>query len=302
MMSSTSPLLTGARTMSLPDQGDRPADLDLPACRRHAVTVTGGAGGPDGRTFVLAPGFGCDRTMWRHVVPDLAADHAVVLMDHVGAGAADVTGYSARRHRTLTGYAEDLVEVLEELVDQPGLGPVVLVGHSVSGMIGAIAAASRPDLFAALVLVGGSPRYIDEPGWVGGFSEEDVESVLRGIESDFAGFVAGLAPMAMGNADRPELATELHDSMLHLRHDIALQFARAIFLGDHREVLPRITTPTLVVQASEDPMVPEATARQLHAAIPGSTYVGLAATGHYPHLSGPAETVAAIRTFLETLT
>nr|WP_297429119.1 alpha/beta hydrolase [uncultured Actinotalea sp.] len=265
-----------------------------PACRRNAVTLVGAR---RGLPLVLGPGFGCDQSMWRHVVPAFADDHPVALLDHVGAGASDVTAYSSRRHSELTGYAEDLVEVLEEL----DLGPVVFVGHSASGMIGARAAAARPELFRGLVLIGASPRYVDAPGWTGGFTEEDVEGVLRGIESDFAGFVAGLAPLAMGHAERPELAAELHDSMLGLRHDIALEFARAIFLGDHRCVLPLISTPTLVIQPAEDPMVPEVAAEQMAAAIPGSRYRRLAATGHYPHLSSPDETSDVIRSFLATL-
>lgn len=295
-MIATDPALAARHEVRLPllTSEDRPGAPTGPACRRNAVTLVGNGGG---RPLVLGPGFGCDQTMWRHVVPDFADDHLVVLLDHVGSGASDVTAYSSRRHSALTGYAEDLVEVLEEL----DLEPAVFVGHSASGMIGARAAVARPELFRGLVLIGASPRYVDGPGWTGGFSEEDVEGVLRGIESDFAGFVAGLAPLAMGHADRPELAAELHDSMLGLRHDIALEFARAIFLGDHRCVLPLITTPTLVIQPAEDPMVPQVTAEAMAAAIPGSRYRRLAATGHYPHLSSPDETSAVIRSFLSTL-
>jgi sigma-B regulation protein RsbQ len=261
--------------------------------RRHATTVLGGGSPP----LVLGHGFGCDQTMWSRVAPELAREHQVVLFDHIGAGRSDRAAYDPVRHASLRGYAEDVVELLDALA----LPPVVLVGHSASGMIGLLAAVARPDLFAGLVLVGASPRYLDAEGYVGGFSRADVDDLLAAMERNYLGWSESLAPLAMGNPDRPELAAELQDSFARSDPAIALAFARAIFLSDHRGDLALVRTPTLVVQSSEDPMVPEAVGEYLHAHVPGSRYVRLAATGHFPHVSSPGATVEAVRAFVSTL-
>jgi sigma-B regulation protein RsbQ len=235
--------------------------------------------------------------MWHRVAPALAEEHQVVLFDHLGAGAADQAAHDPVRHASLVGYAEDVVELLDAL----GLPPVVFVGHSASAMIGVLAAVRRPELFAGLVLLGGSPRYLDDAGYQGGFTHEAVDGVLEAIEGNYLAWSLQLAPVAMGNADRPELAAELASSFARSDSGHALSFARAIFLSDHRAELSRVRTPVLVVQTGEDPMVPEAVGEFLHAAIPGSRYCRLAATGHFPHVSSPDATVAAIRDFVAVL-
>lgn len=270
-----------------------PLPVDGAVPRRHATTVLG-RGEP---TLVLGHGFGCDQTMWSRVAPVLAADHRVVLFDHVGAGRSDLTAWDPASHASLQGYADDVVELLDALA----LPPVVFVGHSASAMAGVLAAVVRPDLFAGLVLVGGSPRYLEADGYVGGFTRADVDGLLEAMESNYLAWASSLAPLAMGNADRPELAAELQESFARSERRVAVAFARAIFLSDHRRALAQVRTPTLVVQAADDPMVPEAVGEYVHARIAGSRYVRLAATGHFPHVSSPDATVAAIRSFLAEL-
>jgi sigma-B regulation protein RsbQ len=259
--------------------------------KRNNVTVTGAIGGVP---LMFAHGFGCDQNMWRFVAPGFAEAHPVVLFDHVGAGGSDLSAYDQDKFSTLQGYADDVIEILEAV----GLEPVVFVGHSVAATIGVLAAAARPELFAALVLVGPSPRYLNDEGYVGGFSEDDVAGLLESLDSNYLGWSASMAPAIMGNPERPELGEELTASFCRTDPDIQRQFARATFLSDNRDDLRRVKMPTLVLQCSDDIIAPDAVGRYVHDAIPGSTFVKLQATGHCPNLSAPEETAAAIEMFL----
>jgi sigma-B regulation protein RsbQ len=258
---------------------------------RNNVTV---AGNPGGRPIVFAHGFGCDKNMWRFVAPAFEDRYRTVLFDHVGAGGSDVGAYDSERYGTLEGYARDVLEICAAL----DLREVVFVGHSVSAMIGALAAAAEPERFAALVLVGPSPRYIDDDGYIGGFTEEDVEGLLASLDSNYLGWSSAMAPVIMGNPDRPELGAELTESFCRADPEIQKRFARATFLSDNREDLARVRVPTLVLQCSDDVIAPDAVGEYVHRQIAGSRFVKLRATGHCPNLSAPDETVEAIATFL----
>ena len=258
---------------------------------RNNVSVHGV---PDGQPMVFAHGFGCDQNMWRFVWPEFADAYRIVLFDHVGAGRSDASAFDRDRYATLEGYATDVLEIVGELE----LSDVVFVGHSVSAMIGALAAAARPEAFARLVLVGPSPRYIDDEGYVGGFTREDIEELLTSLESNYLGWSSAMAPVIVGNPDRPELGEELTNSFCRADPEIAAHFARTTFMSDNRADLERVRTPALVLQCSDDVIAPEAVGEYVHAQLPGSRFVQLAATGHCPNLSAPDETVAAIKTFL----
>jgi sigma-B regulation protein RsbQ len=258
---------------------------------RNNVTVTGQEGAP---AIMFSHGFGCDQNMWRHVAPAFEHDHRVVLFDHVGAGGSDLAAYDPDKYGTLSGYAEDVVEILAAL----DVGPVVFVGHSVSAMIGVLAAGRAPERFAKLVLIGPSPRYVDEAGYTGGFSRADIDELLAALESNFLGWSSQMAPVIVGNPDRPELGEELTNSFCRTDPDIAAQFARVTFLSDNRADLSGVSAPTLVLQCQVDAIAPPVVGEYVHRAIPGSRYVLLDATGHCPNLSAPEETTAAIRAFL----
>jgi sigma-B regulation protein RsbQ len=259
---------------------------------RNCVTVSGV---PAGRPMLFAHGFGCDQAMWRFVAPEFEVDHRVVLFDHVGAGSSELAAYDPRKYGSLRGYAHDIVEICREL----GLSDVVLVGHSVSAMIGVLALQEAPELFGALVMIGPNPRYVDDGDYVGGFSRADIAGLLDALDSNHLGWSAQMAPVIMGNhPEHPELAEELTNSFCRTDPDIAREFARVTFLSDNRADLADVAVPTLVLQCSEDVIAPDAVGRYVHAAVPGSTFVQLAATGHVPHLSSPTETSAAIRDFL----
>jgi sigma-B regulation protein RsbQ len=258
---------------------------------RNNVNVLGP---PDAPPIMFAHGYGCDQNLWRLVAPEFEADRRVVLFDHVGAGGSDISAYDPAKYSELDGYATDVLEIIAEL----GLEDVVFVGHSVSAMIGVLAAARDPGRFAKLVLVGPSPRYMDDGAYVGGFSRQDIDELLESLESNFLGWSSVMAPVIVGNPDRPELGEELTNSFCRTDPDIAARFARVTFLSDNRADLPGVRTPTLILQAREDVIAPPAVGDYVHREIGGSTLVVLDATGHCPNLSAPAETTEAIRAFL----
>ncbi|HET7397573.1 MAG TPA: alpha/beta hydrolase, partial [Intrasporangium sp.] len=258
---------------------------------RHNVHVTGRADGPP---MVFAHGFGCDQGMWRYVAPAFERSHRVVLFDHVGAGGSDLTAYDPARYARLEGYAADVVEILEALE----LPPVVFVGHSVSAMIGALAAAQRPDLFDRLVMVGPSPRYVDDEGYVGGFRAEEIGELLETMDGNYLGWSEHIAPLIMGRPDRPELGQELASSFCRTDPDIARGFARTTFLSDNRADLERVRTPALVVQCREDVIAPVEVGTYVHEHLADSELVVIDATGHCPNLSAPDELVGAMTRYL----
>jgi sigma-B regulation protein RsbQ len=262
------------------------------AVERHHVVTSGLA---DGQPLLFAHGYGCDQHMWRYVAPRFEDDFRVVLFDHLGAGRSDPGSYDPARHESLDGYAADVLDLCREL----DLHDVVYVGHSVSSMIGALAAIAEPERFDKLVFVSPSPRYIDDDGYVGGFGESDIAELLDSLESNYLGWSTAMAPVIMGNPDRPELGDELAQSFCRTDPDIARRFARATFLSDNRADLARVPVPTLVLQCSNDAIAPVSVGEYVHAHLPDSRYVLLDATGHCPNLSAPDQTVAAIRQFLE---
>ncbi|MFD4033272.1 alpha/beta fold hydrolase [Streptomyces sp. NPDC058637] len=259
---------------------------------RNHVRVTGRAGGP---VVVLAHGFGCDQNMWRMVVPMLERDFTVVLFDHVGAGRSDLSAWDRERYSSLDGYADDVLELCQELA----LGPVTFVGHSVSAMMGVLAAAWKPEAFAGLVLLAPSPCFVDDPGtgYRGGFSAEDIDELLESLDANYLGWSGAMAPVIMGNPERPELGEELTSSFCRTDPDIARAFARVTFLSDNRADLARVGVPTLVAQCSSDAIAPPGVGAFVHAEIPGSRLVTLNATGHCPQLAAPEETAVAIAAF-----
>jgi sigma-B regulation protein RsbQ len=259
---------------------------------RNNVTVTGRADGP---VLMLAHGFGCDQNMWRLVVPALERDFRLVLFDHVGAGRSDASAWREERYRSLDGYARDVLEICGEL----DLGPVIFVGHSVSATIGVLAAVREPERFSGLVLLTPSPCYIDDPatGYRGGFTAADIDELLASLESNYLGWSAAMAPVIMGNPERPELGQELTNSFCRTDPKIARTFARATFLSDNRGDLAAVAVPTLIAQCSNDVIAPPEVGAFVQAQIGGSELVTLPATGHCPQLSAPEATSAAIASF-----
>jgi sigma-B regulation protein RsbQ len=259
---------------------------------RHNITVSGPVDGPP---ILFAHGFGCDQHMWRHVAPAFERTHRVILFDYVGCGGSQVR-FDPERYSALEGYAADVLEIIRGL----DLHDVVFVGHSVSSVIGALAQVEAPERFDRLVMVGPSPRYIDDEGYVGGFDEAAIHGLLDALKSNYLGWASSMAPVIVGNADRPELGQELTESFCRMAPDVAQAFATATFLSDHRDVLPRVSVPTLVLQCQDDVIAPVSVGEYVADRVPQGELVLLDATGHCPNLSHPDETLDAIAEFVHT--
>jgi sigma-B regulation protein RsbQ len=260
--------------------------------QRNNINIVGSGA----RTMLLAHGFGCDQNMWRFVVPAFSEEYGIVLFDHVGAGRSDLSQYRREKYGSLHGYADDVLDI----IDATGSAPTVFVGHSVSAVIGALAAIRKPDAFDKLILIGPSPSYINDVDYVGGFSRSDIEELLQTLDSNYLGWSTAMAPVIMGNADRPALGAELTESFCRTDPEIARHFAQVTFLSDNRRDLSFVSTPALILQCSEDVIAPPSVGEYVHREISGSTMMTLQATGHCPHLSAPEETITAIRQYLST--
>jgi sigma-B regulation protein RsbQ len=262
----------------------------MSAIKRNNVHL----GGSGGRSMIFAHGFGCDQNMWRFVESAFASQFKTVLFDHVGAGGSDLKAYDKQKYSSLAGYADDVVEIGREL----GLADAVFVGHSVSSMIGALAAQKAPGMFGKLVMIGPSPRYIDDGDYFGGFTESQIDELLQFLDSNHMGWSVQMAPAIMGNPDRPELGQELTNSFCRTDPDIAKAFARVTFKSDNRADLGKVDVPTLILQCSDDIIASRPVGEFVNRAIPNSEIVFLEATGHCPNLSAPDEVVAAMRSFV----
>ena len=245
--------------------------------------------------MVFVHGFGCNQHMWRLVAPAFEDHYRVVLLDLVGAGQSDLSAYDPARYATLEAHAEDILEVLKAL----DLREVVLVGHSVSSMIGVLAAIREPDRFSRLVLVAPSPRYLNDVGYTGGFEPTDIDDLLETMDNNYLGWSAAITPVIMGHPDRPELSAELNNSFCHTDPSIARHFARVTFLSDNRADLPLLRTPALILQCAQDVLAPRAVGAYLHQQLRHSQLTVLDTSGHCPHLSAPQATIDAINLFLQ---
>ncbi|HUP29736.1 MAG TPA: alpha/beta hydrolase [Usitatibacter sp.] len=266
----------------------RPQDV----IARNNVRVFGKGTQP----IVFAHGFGCDQNMWRLITPAFQNDYRIVLFDYVGCGKSDWSAYSADRYGTLQGYVQDVIEVIRAL----GMEKVVFVGHSVSSVVGLLASIQAPELFERLVLIGPSPRYVNDGEYVGGFERADIEGLLDLMEKNYVGWAQFLAPVVMKNGEQPELSRELEASFCSTDPRVTRQFARATFLSDNRADLEKVRVPALVLQCSEDAIAPVQVGEYVHRALKGSSYRQMAATGHCPHMSHPQETITLMKEFLST--
>jgi sigma-B regulation protein RsbQ len=260
--------------------------------RRNNVRIFGRGTQP----MVFAHGFGCDQNMWRFITSAFEDDYKIVLYDQVGAGKSDLTAYARTKYASLDAYVDDLLEICS--AEQ--LSNVIFVGHSVSAMVGVLAAIREPDRFDRLILIGPSPCYINDTDYVGGFSRQDIEGLLEFLDSNHMGWSTAMAPVIMGNPERPELASELTSSFCRTDPEIARHFARVTFLSDNRTDLPRLTIPALILQCSDDAIAPTTVGEYVHTHLPESRLVMLEATGHCPNLSAPTETIAAMKAYLQS--
>lgn len=267
--------------------------LVLTSPLRATVTGTGDS------VLVLGNGFGTHQQTWRHVVAALADECRLVRFDYVGTPDADLAHYQPERYDTLHGHVDDVVALLDDL----DVRNATWVGHSVSGMIGLLAAAAAPERIARLVTVAASPRYLDDAtsGYVGGFSPDAVQALLDGATADYHAWAGGFSPVVVGRAGAPEAVEEFASYVRRMRPDIAQQTLRAVFTGDYRAVLPHVLQPVTVVQPRADAAVPAGVGRYLAATLPSASYHELEAEGHVPHLTAPAELITVLQGVLSDM-
>ena len=247
--------------------------------------------------MLFAHGFGCDQNMWRYVTPAFEQDFRIVLFDYVGSGKSDLTAYDPARYSKLDGYAQDILDVCNALQ----LEDVILIGHSVSSVVGLLAAKRDPARFERLILIGPSPRYInDAPDYVGGFERNEIEGLLDMMDRNYLGWANFLGPAIMKNPERPELGEELSASFCSTDPVIARRFAEATFFADNRADLSDVRVPSLILQCSDDMIAPQSVGEYMHRNLEGSTLRVMSATGHCPHMSHPEETIRLIQEYLQS--
>jgi sigma-B regulation protein RsbQ len=257
---------------------------------RYNVTVTGEGTQP----ILFAHGFGCDQSMWRFVAPAFEPNYKVIRFDYIGHGRTSIDDYNRERYASLHGYAQDVLDICHDL----DLQDVILIGHSVSSMIGMLACIQEPERFRQLVMVGPSPRYMNDEGYYGGFEREDIEELMDTMDSNFFGWAMSTAPAIMANNERPELGQELSDVFCRTDLDVALQFARITFYADNRQDLPKLQTPSLIIQSLDDIIAPVEVGDYIAKHTPNSTLRVITATGHCPHMSAPQETIKTIQDYI----
>jgi sigma-B regulation protein RsbQ len=257
---------------------------------RNNIRVLGNGQQP----MLFAHGFGCDQNMWRFITPAFEDDYKIVLFDYVGSGKSDLSSYHPERYASLQGYAQDVLDVCEALE----LQDVIFVGHSVSAMVGLLAAIEHPGYFQKLIMVGPSPRYINDENYTGGFERADIEGLLETMEKNYIGWANFLAPNIMGNKERPQLAAELTESFCSTDPIIARQFAKTTFFSDNRHDLEKLKIPSLILQCSDDIIAPLGVGEYLSQHLSNSELRVMKAKGHCPHLSEPEETISLIQNYL----
>lgn len=245
--------------------------------------------------IVFAHGFGCDQNMWRYLTPSFKERFTVVLFDLVGSGKSDLSTYDFKKYASLKGYAADLIEIIDAVTDQP----VVFVGHSVSAVIGLLASVDVPEKFKCQIMIGPSPCYINDGDYIGGFSRADIEELCNTIDNNYLGWSSTMAPAIMGSPEQPELGIELTNSFCRTDPEIAKHFARATFLSDHRDALPKSITPTLILQCSDDFIAPCTVGEYMQKTMPNAELCIIDNVGHCPHLSAPDASTQAMENYLK---
>jgi len=257
---------------------------------RNNVTIHGNGS----QTLIFAHGFGCSQKTWQEVAAGFENDYRVILFDYVGAGQSDLAAYDSKKYSTLEGYAQDILDICEVL----DVRDAVLIGHSVSCMIAVIASIKKPAYFKGLVFVSPSPYFFSDAQYDGGLKREDIDGLFSMMESNYLGWSSMMAPMIMGNQDRPELGEALAGSFCSTDPNIAREFAKVTFYSDNRDFLPLLNVKSLTLQCADDMLAPTRIGEYISQHASQNTLVKMKATGHCPHLSAPDETIAAIRSYL----
>lgn len=266
--------------------------MNKQSLKKNNVTVIDHGDAKD--TIIFAHGFGTDQNAWKDVIPSFERQYRLVLYDNAGAGLSDPTAFSVNKYDSLYSYADDLLDICHDLE----IDSAIMVAHSVSGMISLLANNKEPGRFSKMVLVGASPRYLDDDNYKGGFTQEVLDGLYQAMANNYYAWVSGFAPAAMANPDNPEFTAGFEHTLSAIRPDIALSVAKVIFQSDYRHELPKCDTKTLLIQTKEDIAVPLEAAEYLRDHIKNSKLRVIEAEGHFPHISAPLEVITAIKEFI----
>ncbi len=259
--------------------------------KRNNVVVQGKGDQP----ILFAHGFGCDQNMWRFMAPDFLENYKVVLFDYMGSGKSDITEYDPKKYESLEGYAEDILDICEDLK----LKNTIVVGHSVSASIATLASLKEPCYFSSLIHITPSPCFLnDPPDYMGGFEYSDLEELLDLMDKNYIGWAEYLSPIVIGGQASELLKGELSDSFCSTDPLIAKNFAKATFLSDHRESFSKSTTPSLIIQSKIDALASLEVGEFLHKTTPHSTLTIIDSEGHCPHMTHPTITSKAVKQYL----
>lgn len=248
--------------------------------------------GTGSQTIMFAHGYGCDQSMWRYITPAFEQDYDIVLFDHIGSGNSDENYYDFDRYSCLNGYADDVLKICNDLE----LTNVIFVGHSVSSMIGILSAAERPDLFKCLILICPSPRYIKDENYAG-FSKEDIDGMIETLENNYLGWTSSISPGI--NRNQSKAPKELRNVSCRMNPEVAKHFAKVTFLGDYRNQLSKVSTPSLLIQCDPDGIAPVEVGKYVHQQMRNSCLSLLNVSGHSPHLTAPKQVIEVIKSYLK---
>lgn len=264
----------------------------LVASKRNNVNILGNGN----KTLMLAHGFGCDQNMWRHLTPLLEEHFKIVLFDYVGCGKSDLSTFDKERYSSLQGYAQDIIEICQELE----LSDVTLVGHSVSSIIGSYASIKDSAYFSDIIMICPSPCFLNvPPDYMGGFEKEDLEELLNLMDKNYIGWASYLAPLVMGQDSSSEMIKELENSFCSTDPNYAKPFANTTFFSDDRNILSQINIPSLIMQSSDDNLASVEIGQYMHEHIKNSKLEIIHAHGHCLHMTNPKKVAGSLINFVK---
>jgi len=259
--------------------------------KRNNINISGKGKKP----IIFAPGFGCDQTVWKDVLPAFEEDYQVILFDYVGFGGSDISAFNSVKYGKLSGYVQDVLDVCAVL----DLKEAIFVGHSVSSMIGLLASNAEQSYFSHLIMIGPSPCYLnDPPDYYGGFEKEDLENLIDMMEKNYIGWANVFSSTLINNAERTDAAKELEDRFCSTDPLIATTFAKACFFTDSRQDITKAKVPSLILQCTEDIIAPKGVGEYLKRNMPNSEITYMNTSSHCPHISDPDETILSIKNYL----
>ncbi|WP_158969293.1 alpha/beta fold hydrolase [Paraglaciecola sp. L3A3] len=261
---------------------------------RNNVKVSGLNNAP---TLMLAHGFGCDQNMWRFMLAELEKHYQVILFDYVGSGNSLLAEYSQNRYSTLEGYAQDIIEIIDELQ----LKDVTIIGHSVSSIIASIASLDVPQIIKKIIMICPSPCFLNiPPDYQGGFERQDLEELIDLMDKNYIGWANYLAPLVIGSSQSQELIGELSGSFCSTDPIVAKTFAKATFFSDHRDILNDMKCEVLILQSSSDALADVKVGEYMHKNIVNSQLVVIDAEGHCLHMTNYLDITPIVLRFLES--